>query len=558
MRNLLVAIACLSLAGCGEIGKPAVVSIGKESLTLEDLRRTYADLPPSARPSLATRPQRVAFVDEVVRRRLLVLHGQSLADADSTDPVAVREREDILLRRLQATEGGMADPTDAELEEAGARFATRFRVRRIVCVTREDAARAADLLSRGEPPSSIAAGATVLVLPVETWTWFPWPIDPLSDALLALEPGGVTAPIEGDGFVQVAQVLERTAPLPDAEPAPNTRLAEAVRRQKRERAVLALERALREKSQARIDPAALKLLVDRTRASVLEGHRVETDLDFALPSLSPEEKSLAIATYRSPSGSEERLLVGDYSSALERLSPARRPWRGSIDTVVRRMVDQEIGRRLLVREAERRGITEDWWAERDLRLLEEERVLRRGRRAIESSATLSDASIDSMTTLMLLAQPSILHQPARARVVRADFPSVESALQERERARTAGGLLRRFADVLEGRALSPGTYHVFRVSAGGMGSVAIDQLVFSSKPGTIEGPVQFGASWILLEVQGFESPVERPVEAVRAEIQRNLRDSRSAPAVEEWVRARREELGVRVDGELLDRLSPGV
>ncbi len=551
-------IAFVALAGCSEIGRRPAVKVGTKSFFLEDLRHIYADLPAPARPTLSTRPQRLAFADEVVRRHLLMEHGRSIAEDDTLLAGGGRIREEVLLRRLHAIEGGMADPTDEELNAARTHLASRFLVRRFVFTDREQAERAAQRLGRGTPVDSIAADPQCRAFAPETWQWLPWPIDPLADAVTRLAPGETTAPIEGEGFVHIAQLLEVSAAPQGAPEATGSRLVEVVRRRKRQLAVDALVERLRNAANIRFDDATMRLVVDRTRSAILAGEFAESDAEFSIPTLSKEEESLTAASYRSVSGSEEEFLAGDYRRELQRTSPGRRPWRGSLRLLAERALEREIERRLLVQEAERRNLARDWWAERDLRLFEEERLLRRGRKAIESSVTIAEASIDSMTSLLVTAKPNILRQPARARVLRVDFPTAEAAADERERALAAGGLGPRFADILDGRTLPTGVVHIFQISPGVLGSAEIDRLVFASSPGRIEGPIRFGASWILLEVQGFEPVGERSPDDLRNEVRRSLHEGRNTTAVDTWVRARRDSLGVSIDEELLDRLSHGV
>jgi hypothetical protein len=551
-------IVGLAIVGCSEIGRRPVVQVGTTKFTLDDLRHIYADLPTNARPALSTRPQRLAFADEVVRRHLLAEHGRSIAEGDTARQAAARVREDVLLRRLHAIEGGMGDPTPEELRASANQIATRYSVRRFVFVERAAAERAAERLAQGAPAESIAADPQCRAFGPETLVWVPWPIDPLADAVTRLSPGQSTGPIEGDGLPQIVQLLEVTA-VPSGTGLPaDSRLTELVRRRKRGLATEALAEQLRNAASIRFDEETMRLLAERTRSAILSGEVAENDLDFAIPALSPEEEARTAATYRSVAGVEERFTAGDYLRELRRTSAARRPWRGPLRLLAERSMTREIERRLLVQEAERRRIDQDWWAERDLRLIEEERVLRRGRRDIEAAVTITDASIDSMTSFLVSAQPGVLSRPSQAHVLRMDFPTEEAAADERARALAAGGLNARVADILEGRALSGGVVHVFRISPGALGSPEIDRLVFDGAPGRTQGPVRFGASWILLEVQGFESAGARSPEDLRDEVRRSLHEGRSASVIETWVRARRDSLGVAIDEEQLDRLSHGV
>ncbi len=555
-RLLALAVLILASTSCTDLGGRPVVTFESESFDLDDLRRCYADLPAAGRPALATRPERLAFVDSVVRRRLLAAHGASLpADSAMAESVQ-RDREDVFLRRLHAVEGGMGDWERHEVEAAASRLDLALRVRRFLFRDPADAARAFERLASGSPGESLEADSTCRALSPEELTWIPWPLDPVVEAVAVLEPGQVSKPLEVDGWTQLVRLLDRV-PRGASEPrAAGALLEEAVRRRKRALAVDALDRRLREAANASFDAEALRLVAERTRDALVESGFAENEPGFAIPHFSTGETARAIVRFRG-GARQDSISIEDYLRALRRQIAGRRPARGPIEGSVRRFADQELGRRLFLAEAERRRLETDWWAARELARQEEERLVRRAARDIERSASPSSGTVDSLVTAFAAAEPGFLRQPPLARLLRADFPNEEAARAEMARIARAGGMESRYAELLDGADMTRGTYSFLRLVPGGAGSPAIEAAVFGRPPGGVLGPFPFGSSWMLLECLSIEPGKERSLDDARRQLRETIRDGNRAAAGEAWVRAKRGEARVVVDEDLLDGLAPG-
>jgi hypothetical protein len=557
----------LAGASCADLGNRPAAKVGNDVITLEDLRRESAELPPANRPSLGTRAERIAFVEEVIRRRLLVDHARtqvdragaalaSVASADSlADRTAAHEREDILLRRLQALEGGMGDPSEAELQESMERSATRFRFRRVLFASMEAAKQASAEWAAGAELEPKGRNALYQVLPAEERDGFSWPIDPVMDAISILKPGEVSPPLWIDGQAQTVQLLARNRRDTRKDETVST-VAEGARRRKRALAFEALENRLLQGARPTFDAPAMSLLASRIRDAVLDG-TPENDLEFAIPEISPEEGTRVIASWSARKGATSQITIQEVVDALRRMSPARRPMRGALVGQVQRIAEAEVKRRLLLEEASRRGIEQDWWADRQLRRIEEERLLRLATRRIEDEASFSESKIDSLTTMILAARPKLLREPVRARVVRIDNATREAALEERAFILAAGGAIPRYTQILNGNAVSPASYHFLSLTPSGVSSLGFERAIFEAPAGGVHGPFLFGQIWILFETIGIEPERERTPEEVRAEVSRNFREGQGASIVEAWVQARRNEVGVTIHEDVIDHLAPG-
>jgi hypothetical protein len=237
-----------------------------------------------------------------------------------------------LIRRLQAIEGGMGDPSEAEIEDAREKISFEYRVRRLLFSTLAAAERGAERLRAGLPARSLSQEADCILVE-ENRTWWPWPVDSFVDAIASLEPGNVTDPVLNEGRGQIAQLVER---IPRDLTGSESRIAEGVRRRKRALAFDALVQRLQGEANLRVDDGTEELLAARIGEAILTA-RPENDPQFSIPALSGQERSLTVAEW-TEAEKPARLSAEDFVRALRRQSPMRRAWRGPLSAFVRRLV----------------------------------------------------------------------------------------------------------------------------------------------------------------------------------------------------------------------------
>lgn len=548
--------AALASAGCSDFGRRPVVTWEGESLTLEELRREIADSPASERPALSSPRERLAFVQRVLRRSLLEAELASLPDS-VTAPTAqeLRDRNDVLIRRLRALVGGMGDPTEDQVKDAERLSRTKFSIRRAVFTEESAARRARVTLDDGNSFASLESNSTCVVTAVETLQGWPWPLEPILEAVRELESGATSAPVTVGGSSQLVHVLERTTtPVPLDEEA-LIRVREGLRKRLREEKIRELESHVREGAKLEWDEAPLRALARSIGQKTLGDQGRETDAEFWIPEEFTGDQVLLRIT---PSmGRPDSITVADVGSILRKQTGGRRFWKGSVEGAIRRLIDLEISRRLLLHEAHRDRLEKDWWAERELRRVESERITRVVSREVGRTLYASPSIPDSLAEVVLLAQPAFGTAPARAHVLRADFSSEFTARLEFDRIQKSGGLARYAERVLAGEIPSEAVFHKTHVTAGSLSNPALEQIVLSSPPGTLVGPIPSGTTWTVVQNISFDPARTRTPEELRREIQGNLQASQGPLAFESWVQERLSALNAKIDEVVLEELAPG-
>jgi hypothetical protein len=545
-----------ALVSCSELRDPVVARVGADRLTVRDLRIAYANLQPLARPALNTRRERLSFLQQVIDHRLLRDHGGAIAAANDLDPDAVYERArlECLVQRLLTLEGEDWQPSDADIEEAYQRMKSAALVQRLVFASREAARAAAEELAAGETFDEVARRSDVY-RPADLWlTWTPWQFDPLSTAAVELEIGQVSEPFFADMHGQLVRVDDRRPEEVPALEEVASRIAEGLRARHRARRAGELQDELWAAENVRLVDDTVELLTERTRTAVLEEDPEIEGGVWANPRLTEEEKSRPLAV-----GDRGDLWsVRDYLETTARSVAARGPRRGSVKSEIRQLCRREVDRRLLLAEAERRGLERDWWARKTLDRLEEEWLIRTATADIQSHAEVRSDGLDSLVSLLRTGQPGLFRRREGARVVRFDFASREAALVERERIERAGGAAARLEQVLDGDVRFQGLYLVSWVPRGALSLPEFEEELFARGPGRLVGPLQFGTQWVLAESLLLTPEEQMSEEEIRADVQARLASSRSAAALREWLRLRREQLNVRIDEDALDELRPGI
>ena len=147
----------------------------------------------------------------------------------------------------------------------------------------------------------------------------------------------------------------------------------------------------------------------------------------------------------------------------------------------------------------------------------------------------------------------VFHRPARARVLRLDFPTRPAALRELANLRHAGSVMERLREVLEGRgAPLAGTYHLTYLAPNAIGIPAVDRALFETGPGTLAGPFEVGNVWIVVHCLEVEPAHDLDDDEARRELAASF--GADPAAVSRWMQSRRLEARVAVDEDALDAL----
>jgi parvulin-like peptidyl-prolyl isomerase len=518
-------------------------------MTVDDLRTAYADLDASVRPSLATREDRRAFVQRLVERTLLVDEGERLLAADAAAGADLRSDRDLfLVRRLRTLEAGGAPIESAAVAAAYERMRTAHEVEAYYFSREEDARAAKAAYDASAEGRQIRASDRST-----TWvTWSPFP-DPVADAVVDLPLSVLAGPLKVGGAWRLVRVRGRKPNDPGPLEPLRPRIFLGLRARGEAAAVEALAQRLRGVADVRVEGSAVELLAARTREKILRPESTEQDDAWAIPALTTGEESTRVATWR-----DGVLTAGDYVRVVRREPRNQRP-RSMLAAEVRRTVDSEVTLRLLVAEAERRGLEEDHWVRRSLERSRQDRALQKAIAEIERTEhdAQADSSVDSLAARLHATQPGLFERAARARVLRFDFATAEAGREEVERIRRAGGAEARLEEILEDGAPAGGPFHLIYMTPTEMPSADVVAAIFAGGPGAVTGPHRQGDSWVVLACLDLRPSTRPNREEIIADFRRRIADTNEARRVDAWLERRKKEVGVQVDEAALDALAPG-
>jgi hypothetical protein len=534
------------LAACDELGEPVILNIGSRAYTARDLREIHAAMDAAARPSLATREERESFVSAVVERVLLEEYGQSLVDAGEVDLGAelAAVREDVLVRRLRVLLGTGAQLDSVTAHDAYERMRVLHRVRSVAFATEEGAARA---LARLQPGQGLDALPEYARSGGETWiAWSPSP-DPIADELGRHEVGDIVGPIPSRTWWRLVELLgNRPAELEPYEKI-RARILGSLRAREEATRVRDLLARRQEEEHVRIDAEKVAWLAARTLDAILRPGATEADPDWALPRLEDAERDAVVAEWDTG-----RFTAGDYRRAVERMSRGQRPRTSGMELIVRDLVQDGVERWLLVAEAQRRGLAGDWFVQQALASDRTDRYVRAAIRRIENDA-VQPGDNESLIRRLRESQPQLLRTEPRARLLRLDLPTRELAEEEADAVARAGGGRARLRELLSSSDPMPGTYHLLESDASAITEPAVREAVFDGTLDRPLGPYESVGGWFVLVCLAVEPPHDLGAEELAA-----ASLGASGPdAVQEWIRNRREEVGVSVNRDELDQIGPG-
>ncbi|MBZ0269647.1 hypothetical protein K8I85_15960 [bacterium] len=542
---LLVLLALV--AGCDELGEQVLLNIGPRAFTARDLREIHAAMDAAARPALATREEREAFVSAIVERVLLEEYGESLVTAGEADVEAESDvaREDALIRRLRVLLGSNAPLDSVTARNAYERMCVLHRVRTVAFASEEEARRARQRLEPGQgldalPEYARSGGG-------ESWIAWSASSDPIAEELEGHEVGDIVGPFPSRTWWRLVELLgHRPAELEPYEKIRGRILGSLRAREEllRTRELLA-ERL--EAENLRIDGEKVAWLAAETREAILRPGATEADADWAVPRLDESDLATVVAEWKTG-----RFTAGDYVGAVERMSRGQRPRSSGLQLTVHGLVEDGVERRLLVAEAERRRLDEDRWVRQALRSGRAERLIRVAIQRIERDAVVPGDN-ESLMRALRESQPQLLRSEPKARLLRMDLPTRELAESEVAAIARAGGGRERLREILSMPGPVPGAYHLLESNASAITEPAVREAVFDGETGTPLGPFESVGAWFVLVCLEIEPPRDVDVE----ELSGSSLGASGPEAVQQWIRERREAVGVSVNRDALDEIGPG-
>jgi hypothetical protein len=547
-------VLLLSASACSDFADPAVVRFGDRTMVIDDLRTAYADLGVAQRPILATRENRLQFVDSMIERWLLEERGRELLEHDTTEVADAieRHRADILGRRLRVLVAGDPSVDSTAVRQAYERMRQEHKVERYFFRDQESAKAAVPKLSTASAPAIAEAEGVIS----REEAWISWNLLPEGEALLAseLEIGELSEPIPAGARYELVRVLERRDRAIGPFDEERSRIIRALRLSEQNRSVERFLGELERRHRVELVADALARVAERTIESILSAKVSEHDPNWALPALLADETNLVVARW----GEGSVLTAGDYREALRRALPGQRPRGGMLEAEVRSACREEVHRRLLFEEALRRGLQEDWWVKKSIERFRSDRLVQLGTDSIGDSAQVKSADIDSISDMLRASPPEgLFEQTPKARLLRFDLSTREEAEKERLRIEAAGGALSRLGEILRGDPEFGGTYHLTDLMEDPSVPDDLSRAVFSGGIGVLRGPFEMPSGFALIEVLAIWGKSRLSDEEIREHLRSQLQHDKSRRAVVEWVRQRREELGVKVDEDVLDLLTPG-
>ncbi len=80
---------------------------------------------------------------------------------------------------------------------------------------------------------------------------------------------------------------------------------------------------------------------------------------------------------------------------------------------------------------------------------------------------------------------------------------------------------------------------------------AIENVLFSTRPGTLSGPIEYNNSWIILRVLNEEERVIKPLEELKAQIANNIMRVKKQEVLEKWSAELRRKASVKINRDVL-------
>lgn len=382
--KLVVVATALAIAvgaGCGRVEDKVVVRIvdpggvaPAREVTVGYVNQRLDLLPPQLLPEVGGDEGKKAFIEEIIRKELLVLAGHRLGFQNDPQIQEVRslfETDKAWQVYQQRTVAEPAEPTDDDLAEYNVLRGTSFELQQLVVATEDEAQAARRRVTSGREDFGAVATEVSLapsaggggVLPSQLWP----DINPvIGFAIADLGIGDVSQPIDLGEIFHVYKVLNRIEPV-DPPELDEQRLA-AIRDECRN--VRTSVRQFQVNTQMVKDAniryaddavAIASLRLDEQAEKIIPENVLELDLAARMsiaqiqliPEFTEEEAGMEFLRY-AVHGVDRVLTLGDFAEILAKTPGIEGPKSGSEDTL-KRFMWKTVSTEIIEDEIDRRG-----------------------------------------------------------------------------------------------------------------------------------------------------------------------------------------------------------
>ncbi len=444
IRVALLGIVMVALpAGCTSRAQKIVANVGPRTVTLGEFETTASKLDPNYFASDPDSTVKRRLIEDMINKNLLALEALTRHyEADSTvAPQLAAARSNILLQKLFDDEvTSKLKVSDADIKAMYEQRKTELVVRHILVDTKASAESLRALLVRGASFDSLAAVRTKDIgSKQEGGLLPPWVagdmVPTFEAASYAMKPGQLSQPIESPFGWHLIKMLDRRprhiAPLDSLKP----ELTQILNQRGRDALLRGLIARTKQQYNLQYAPDAVgqinTILVRIRRAEgdtlPVDAYREKRKVGVAFNSAAiatPAESAAVLAR----TAGEPPYLMRDVLKAMKNMPAFMRPTPG--DTAkVREVLDAELIKRLMEREAAARKLADQPEVQRQLaNKTEEILVTTLYVREIQGKSNATDAQAETYYK----AHPEFFQQPPRVNIYRVSSTSkaqVDSVLR---------------------------------------------------------------------------------------------------------------------------------
>ena len=403
LMALALAVAVAALAGCGGAEDRIVVRVidsegvaAPREVTVRYVNDRLDRLPPQMLPEVGGEEGKREFIDEIVRKELLVVLGHRLGfqnDPDLEEMLALYETDKAwqVYQARQVYEP--AEPTDQDLQQYNVVRGTTFELQQIAVAGAEDAVAARRrVTSGGEDFAAVAVEVSASpsseeggVLPSQLWQDL-HPV--IGDAVFSLGVGDVSEVIDMGDSHHIYKVLSRIEPADPGELEGQrlrgiTEECRTYRRMVRQHEV---NKAMLTQANLRYSDDGLDLATERLgekAALVIPEDIMELDIETRMniakipivPEFDDEESEMEFLTYNMR-GHDDAWTLGDLRGLIESTSPLEAPKSGDVERL-KGFIWRHISNEMIEDEIEQRGYRDDLEVRDYVHMRAEEYVVQR-------------------------------------------------------------------------------------------------------------------------------------------------------------------------------------